>query len=311
MIRLLVRASCLLVLAACSSSSGGGSSTRCDTPDEVSECVCSDGSSSVRVCQSSKTLGPCQCTGSSTNGTAGFRVTGSGTTGGSATEGETTAQTTAEPTGEATTEAGTSGGEVKPPVSGACSDEASQAVLALDETMQQGTGCAVDCIAQPVGCTATCLEQMTALTGDCAGCFATLMDCTVTNCGALCISAPFSTACITCREQTGCQDAFQLCGGTGGSETSGGTTGGVDPTGEGTTGGVSQGVYEKGDPCNGLGYEGCCYNDKLVWCESGAIDIVDCAQNLECGWKIGATSFYDCGTNGAAEPTGTHPRVCP
>ena len=58
-------------------------------------------------------------------------------------------------------------------------------------------------------------------------------------------------------------------------------------------------------------YEGCCDEyGRLIWCENGDTYCIDCAGfSPECGWKPDV-SFYDCGTEGAAEPTGQFPQDC-
>ena len=64
--------------------------------------------------------------------------------------------------------------------------------------------------------------------------------------------------------------------------------------------------------CNGVTYEGCCDGQVLTWCENDALETIDCAglDNLSCGWNT-EDGFYNCGTDGSAEPTGTHPIACP
>ncbi len=58
-------------------------------------------------------------------------------------------------------------------------------------------------------------------------------------------------------------------------------------------------------------YEGCCdESGRVIWCEKGATYCLDCANlNPSCGWLID-TGFYDCGTNGAVDPSGNFPQAC-
>ena len=61
------------------------------------------------------------------------------------------------------------------------------------------------------------------------------------------------------------------------------------------------------DPCEGVGYEGCCDAGDVVSCENGQLVKYDC-QNTGCGWN-GRGGYYDCDTAGA-EPSGTFPITC-
>jgi hypothetical protein len=56
-------------------------------------------------------------------------------------------------------------------------------------------------------------------------------------------------------------------------------------------------------------YQGCCQADVVWYCENSALKSLDCSGNPSCGWDAGY-AFYDCGTSGAAEPTGTFPKSC-
>ncbi len=61
----------------------------------------------------------------------------------------------------------------------------------------------------------------------------------------------------------------------------------------------------------GLPYEGCCApNDTLWWCEDAKLKKLSCAGKGPCGWN-GADGYYNCATDGGADPTGTFPRECP
>jgi len=64
------------------------------------------------------------------------------------------------------------------------------------------------------------------------------------------------------------------------------------------------------DGCQGIPYEGCCAGEVLTWCEYGALETIDCADNPLCGWSP-ADGFYNCETDGAAEASGTFPMACP
>ena len=61
--------------------------------------------------------------------------------------------------------------------------------------------------------------------------------------------------------------------------------------------------------CDGLGYEGCCDGNLLKYCENNQLKTINCGNNPQCGWKADA-GFYDCSTNGAADPSGQFPKNC-
>ncbi len=57
-------------------------------------------------------------------------------------------------------------------------------------------------------------------------------------------------------------------------------------------------------------YEGCCdAYGRVIWCEDGQLYCVDCANRYpQCGWD--PEGFYNCGTNGGADPSGQFPKAC-
>jgi len=56
-------------------------------------------------------------------------------------------------------------------------------------------------------------------------------------------------------------------------------------------------------------YQGCCDGSVVRYCVSGVLQSLDCATNPHCGWSP-TYSYYDCGTNGKAEPSLTYPLHC-
>jgi agmatine deiminase len=61
--------------------------------------------------------------------------------------------------------------------------------------------------------------------------------------------------------------------------------------------------------CGSITYQGCCDGEVLKWCENNALQTIDCSGNPSCGWQASA-GYYDCGTSGAADPSGTYPKNC-
>jgi V8-like Glu-specific endopeptidase len=64
-----------------------------------------------------------------------------------------------------------------------------------------------------------------------------------------------------------------------------------------------------GGSCGSISYQGCCAGDTLKYCEGGELKQINCSNKPSCGWQTGA-SFYDCGTSGAADPSGENPKDC-
>jgi agmatine/peptidylarginine deiminase len=119
------------------------------------------------------------------------------------------------------------------------------------------------------------------------------------GCGATC-GCPVgqkcaSGACVACTPNCG----GKQCGDDG----CGGSCGECGP-GTSCNNGVCQ------DPCLGITYEGCCDGETVKWCENGAIQTEDCNQTgPKCGWN-GDASYYYCGTDGGADPSGAFPKDC-
>ncbi len=62
--------------------------------------------------------------------------------------------------------------------------------------------------------------------------------------------------------------------------------------------------------CGDFVYEGCCDGYWLKWCENGAVEKLDCRLKGPCGWSADE-GYYNCGTEGEAEPSGKFPLECP
>ncbi len=64
------------------------------------------------------------------------------------------------------------------------------------------------------------------------------------------------------------------------------------------------------DPCAGIPFEGCCVENSVRFCdETQVLQTIECVAG-PCGWS-GPDSYYDCGTEGLADPSGAHPYTCP
>lgn len=61
--------------------------------------------------------------------------------------------------------------------------------------------------------------------------------------------------------------------------------------------------------CGPITEAGCCDGDILKICRSGRIIPLPCTYDPKCGWSA-KNGYYDCGTTGDGEPTGTLPRNC-
>ena len=65
--------------------------------------------------------------------------------------------------------------------------------------------------------------------------------------------------------------------------------------------------------CHGLTYAGCCVVQRLLWCENQVTCTIDCSSNPSCGWPSPDINegYYDCGSNGSQDPSGSNPIDCP
>ena len=61
--------------------------------------------------------------------------------------------------------------------------------------------------------------------------------------------------------------------------------------------------------CSGVAFEGCCDGQVLKWCADSKMRMINCETNANCGWN-GEGGFYDCGTAGSGDPSGSHPLAC-
>jgi hypothetical protein len=61
--------------------------------------------------------------------------------------------------------------------------------------------------------------------------------------------------------------------------------------------------------CDDVGYAGCCDAEgRVIWCD-GSLYCIDCAAlDPACGWS--SDGYYDCATEGGADPAGAHPIDC-
>ncbi|MFH1529378.1 MAG: hypothetical protein ABIK09_01445 [Pseudomonadota bacterium] len=61
--------------------------------------------------------------------------------------------------------------------------------------------------------------------------------------------------------------------------------------------------------CGEISWIGCCQDNTLMTCQDGELNTQECSADGPCGWdEFG--QFYDCGTNGKPEPSGTYPMEC-
>jgi len=63
------------------------------------------------------------------------------------------------------------------------------------------------------------------------------------------------------------------------------------------------------DKCNGIGWVGCCEGNILKYCEGDSVVVTECGDEGNCGWKP-SQNYYDCGTDGKADPSGENPMKC-
>lgn len=72
----------------------------------------------------------------------------------------------------------------------------------------------------------------------------------------------------------------------------------------------SGGAVALGRSCSGIDFQGCCDGEKLLFCEAGEVCQKDCEKAQHCGFSADK-GFYDCGTDGMADPSGAFAMECP
>jgi agmatine deiminase len=62
-------------------------------------------------------------------------------------------------------------------------------------------------------------------------------------------------------------------------------------------------------PCGNISFEGCCDGNVVKFCVGSMLGAKDCAGDPQCGWDA-TNGWYDCGTAGGSDPSGTFPKSC-
>jgi hypothetical protein len=163
--------------------------------------------------------------------------------------------------------------------------------------------CSPACVGQPCGqpdgCGGLCAcpPGLHCVDGQC---FACTPDCYARECG----DDGCGGSCGACGEGEVCASG-QCC-----ATACDGKECGTDGCG-GSCGACAGGACVDGacvDSCGGLTFEGCCDGETMRWCSNGVLSELDCAQKPLCGWS--PEGYYDCGTDGAADPAGTFAKEC-
>jgi agmatine deiminase len=117
---------------------------------------------------------------------------------------------------------------------------------------------------------------------------------------------------MDCTTQPSCgwssSSGYYDCGTAGGSDTSGKYVKNCDVL---TDAAVPDGVKLDGGStgCGKVTEEGCCDGQTVWYCDGGVLTNINCSSNPSCGWDS-SYSYYDCGTSGGADPSGTNPKSC-
>ncbi len=104
---------------------------------------------------------------------------------------------------------------------GACTNEADDALLATEELRDGVTAAATDCGVGCLGedpdnigaCSVACLVAGTGLSAECSTCYAGMVGCTKDFCLDVCLLEPGSDECAACQTEEGCFEAFYACSG--------------------------------------------------------------------------------------------------
>ncbi|MGB0589587.1 MAG: hypothetical protein ACPGU1_07915 [Myxococcota bacterium] len=188
-------------------------------------------------------------------------------------------------------------------------------MCAEGETCTDGacTACTPSCgskVCGDDGCGGSCGEcgdSETCLAGQCQPCMPSCegVVCGDDGCGGTCGACADGESCVDGQ----CGACTPSCDGLACGDDGCGGSCGECADGESCVAGACQ--DGAGDGCGGVTYEGCCNDNVVQFCDDGALQEIDCAEAPQgsCGWNAEG-GFYDCGTDGAAEPTGAHPYQC-
>ncbi|MBI5495331.1 MAG: hypothetical protein HY904_09890 [Deltaproteobacteria bacterium] len=140
--------------------------------------------------------------------------------------------------------------------------------------------------------------------------------CGADGCGGVCGICPATHSCVAAADGTGghcVAPCSPSCAGrTCGSDGCGGSCGDCNYNEECKELELGKSACVFVNRCNGLPDEGCCDGrDRVRRCHNGYPVSEECGSLVSCGWYEGGGS-YVCGrTNGAADPSGVHPKTCP
>ena len=171
-----------------------------------------------------------------------------------------------------------------------CINAADRAVLAGDGVAvvtDAAQGCGLGCLGDPDpgACAGACLATETGLSNGCAGCYAGVVVCSITNCLAPCAADPNSRACGDCQAAN-CNDDFNACTGT--IDPVPGDTGTTD-TDAGDMGlpdagpGCGNGTFDSGEACddgNRSDGDGCSSLCTSCTDDAGEVDSILSARNI-------------------------------
>jgi hypothetical protein len=137
------------------------------------------------------------------------------------------------------------------------------------------------------GCTPSCGSKVCGSDG-CGGSCGT---CSTGSCNT-------SGQCVgTCTPSCG----GKVCGGNGcGGSCGTCSTGSCNDAGQCTTTATG---------CGSITDIGCCSGTTLKYCSSGQLETLSCSSSPSCGWST--SGYYDCGTAGGSDTTGTYAKTCP
>jgi hypothetical protein len=98
-------------------------------------------------------------------------------------------------------------------LSGACTNEADQAIIDEVDMEAEVTTCAFSCISAEdfEACATECLVTATGLSEACIACFTDMQMCIIDAC-PMCLTDSTGTPCLTCRRAE-CSPAFEACSG--------------------------------------------------------------------------------------------------
>ena len=185
---------------------------------------------------------------------------------------------------------------------GACTNPQDAAIIETPGDIIESAveDCSFPCLMMPTdpdlaACMLPCVMEATGLSAACAACYSDQIACEI-DCALECALGATPEECAACKQEAGCDVAFEVCVGFDPAAPGAGTCLALPSPGTCPAGGVALDL-----DCHGISAAGCCGGTELYYCAEGdqcpggaaeCLCRVACADNSQaCGWDPGVGSF--------------------